>query len=177
MFSGNRTPTFPIGEVAYNEGTEKAETMPRFKPKGMLERSAVADLWKHTLSRIPTAYGRLEYLASLRDANSGVYRHHGLAAAFGRDESVRALRESHEQTFLDWQILSMPEKMGDLREYLLSLEEPSGQVLDYRTHSGLDPRQLPASAREADRALFGQELRMLLEMLRNEFAGAPRAQG
>jgi len=63
--------------------------MRRFKPKGVLERSAAADLWKHTLSRIPTAYGRLMYLGSLRDPNSGIYRHHGLSAAFGREESGR----------------------------------------------------------------------------------------
>ncbi|MDP9115300.1 MAG: hypothetical protein M3O20_16675, partial [Acidobacteriota bacterium] len=75
--------------------------MPRFKPKGMLERDALADLWKHTLSQIPTVYGRLVYLASLRDPNSGTYRHHGLSASFGREQSIYALRKSHEQTFLE----------------------------------------------------------------------------
>jgi hypothetical protein len=46
----------------------------------MLERSATADLFKNTLSRIPTLFGRLAYLASLRDSNSGIYRHYGLAS-------------------------------------------------------------------------------------------------
>ena len=80
--------------------------MPRFKAKGMLERNALADLWKHTLSQIPSTYGRLVYLASLRDPNSGSYRHHGLSAAFGREESGSALRKSHEDIFLEW--LKMP---------------------------------------------------------------------
>jgi len=35
----------------------------------------------------------------LRDANSGQYRHYGLSAAFGREESALALRQSHEQVF------------------------------------------------------------------------------
>ena len=64
--------------------------MPRFKVKGALERSAAEDLWRHTLSRIPTLFGRIAYLASLRDPNSGIYRHHGLSAVFGRDESSNA---------------------------------------------------------------------------------------
>src|SRR5450631_2650711 len=98
--------------------------MPRFKLRGVLERSAVSDLWRHTLSHIPTTFGRLVYLASLRDPNSGVYRHHGLSSVFGRDESIKALRESHEQTFLEWIGLTMEEKHCDLRQYLIAIEEP-----------------------------------------------------
>ena len=89
-------------------GAKVPGKMPRFKLKGTLERDAVADLWKHTLSQIPTTYGRLVYLASLRDPNSGSYRHHGLSAAFGREQSTYALRTSHEQTFLQWLNLPLP---------------------------------------------------------------------
>ena len=35
------------------------------------DRSAAADLWRNTLSQIPTTFGRLIYLASLRDQNTG----------------------------------------------------------------------------------------------------------
>ena len=87
--------------------------MPRFKPKGSLERTAADDLWKHTLSRIPAVYGRLMYLTSLRDPNSGLYRHHGLSAAFGRDESSKPLKQSHERTFLEWLKLPLPDKNRD----------------------------------------------------------------
>ena len=61
----------------------------------MLERTATADLFKNTLSRIPTVFGRLAYLASLRGPDSGVYGHHGLTLMFGREESKRALARSH----------------------------------------------------------------------------------
>ena len=43
------------------------------------ERGAAADVWRHTLSQIPYLYGRLAYLGSLRNANTGRYEHHGLA--------------------------------------------------------------------------------------------------
>src|SRR4051812_48038834 len=97
--------------------------MPRFRLKGSLNQDAVADLWKHTLSRIPTVFGQIAYLASLRDTNSGVYKHHGLAAAFGRDESIRALRESHETSFQQWLEMPLADRSQDLRSYLQSLEE------------------------------------------------------
>ena len=107
--------------------------MPRFKPKGMLERDALADLWKHTLSQIPSVYGRLVYLASLRDPNSGAYRHHGLSAAFGREQSTYALRKSHEQTFLEWLTMPLTAKNADFRAYFQSVssEESPQAVVTY----------------------------------------------
>src|SRR3954465_8588461 len=105
--------------------------MPRFRPKGMLERSALADLWKHTLSQIPSIYGRMVYLASLRDANSGIYRHHGLSAAFGRESSLSALRNSHEEIFKVWLRLPMSAQSADLITHFQNLEEIPRQVLNY----------------------------------------------
>src|SRR6202158_3406870 len=121
--------------------------MPRFRSKGMLERTALADLWKHTLSQIPTVYGRLAYLASLRDPNSGAYRHHGLSAAFGREESARALKQSHERTFSEWLNLALAEKSGDLKTYLESLENPQGIVVNYWLRSDHYRTYIPDSAR------------------------------
>src|SRR6202171_603321 len=116
--------------VAYN-GERRNRKMPRFKLKGMLERNALADLWKHTLSQIPSTYGRVVYLASLRDANSGIYRHHGLSAAFGREESLSALRKSHEDAFREWLNLPLPDKSADLVAYFQSLDENPRQVVTY----------------------------------------------
>jgi hypothetical protein len=141
--------------------------MPRFKPKGMLERSALQDLWKHTLWRIPTILGRLAYLASLRDPNSGIYRHHGLSTAFGREESGKALRESHEQVFAEWLNLPLAGKHQDLMEYLAGLEDSRQAVVDHWLRSKVYRTQVPSSAREAEEKLFLEDLRALLETARN----------
>jgi hypothetical protein len=148
--------------------------MPRFKPKGMLERDPLADLWKHTLSRIPSIYGRLVYLASLRDPNSGFYRHHGLGLAFGREDSARALRESHEQVFVEWLSLPLPSKSSDLKEYLAGLEENSAVVAATWLRSGHYRNLVPDRATRAQKAQFLQESGTLLEMIRNAYgAGSP----
>ncbi len=151
--------------------------MPRFKPKGMLERTAVDDLWKHTLSRIPTVYGRLAYLSGLRDPNSGIYRHHGLSAAFGRDESGRALRRSHEEIFLQWLNLALAEKHADLQSYLAALEDPSRTVVDHWLHSRSYKTQIPSAARPAEGDLYCSELEALLELMQNDRSAGGSGQG
>lgn len=148
--------------------------MPRVR-KGALERSAAGDLWKRTLSQIPTVYGRLAYLASLRDPNSGIYRHHGLAAMFGRDESSRSLRESHEQIFLEWIALSMREKRLDLGRHFAGLEDPMNVVVDHLLASGIYRSQSPASARAMEHALFCTDFEILLETIRNGLGEAPES--
>jgi hypothetical protein len=129
----------------------------------MLERSATADLFKNTLSRIPTLFGRLAYLSGLRDPNSGIYRHHGLASIFGREESRKALGQSHQSVFQEWLNLPLEEKRGDLSKYLDSLEDSLPTVLDHwsnlRTYRGY----MPASARESERELFCAEFEVLLD--------------
>jgi len=141
--------------------------MPRFRPMAKLERSALADLWKHTLSRIPTVSGRLVYLATLRDVNSGTYRHHGLIASFGREEAVKALRESHDVAFREWLQLSLAEKNSDLRDYLARLDEPQDEVVHHWLQSRLYRSYVPASAISAEADLFCRDLETLLELLRN----------
>lgn len=146
--------------------------MPRFKLKGTLERSAAADLWKHTLSRIPSAYGRLAYLVSLRDPNSGVYRHHGLSSVFGRDESARALCASHERALLDWLKLDLESKTVDLRNYIDGLDEDRDVVLQYLARSAKNEFQLPDGARRADRLLFHRDFETAVALLRNGFGAS-----
>ena len=141
--------------------------MPRFRPMAKLERNALADLCKHTLSRIPTFCGRLVYLATLRDVNSGTYRHHGLAAAFGRDEALRALKESHQAAFQGWLNLTLAEKNEDLRDYLLALDEPLDGVVQHWLHSGVYRTYVPATAREAETELFCRDLQTLLQLMKN----------
>lgn len=150
------------------EGEEPDSGMPRFRPMAKLERSALADLWKYTLSRIPTACGRLAYLASLRDPQSGAYKHHGLIASFGRDEAVRALRDSHQKEFQEWLKLPLAEKNEDLRDYLIALDNPQDEVVDYWVKSGIYRSYVPAGALPVETDLFCRDLETLLAFLKHD---------
>ena len=148
--------------MAYNQARKR---VPQFRPKPMLDRSAIADLFRNTLSKIPTVFGQLGYFAALRDPDSGVYQHHGMAAIFGRDESRRALAESHERVFREWLNLSLAKKSADVLEYLDGLRDSKPAVLRHWTRSAIYRSYVPASARESERQLFFQEFEVLLETL------------
>ena len=158
--------------------------MPRFRPSAKLERSALANLWKHTLSHIPTVSGRLVYLASLRDVNSGSYKHHGLFTSFGREEAVGALRESHEESFQTWLNLPLAEKNHDLKQYLTGVDDPEEEVVEYWLQSGVFRSYVPANAMEMETELFCRDLETLLQFLQHDAirsrlrsGGEPRHRG
>jgi len=150
--------------------------MPRFRPAAKLERSALADLCKNTLSRIPTLSGQLIYLATLRDLNSGTYRHHGLIALFGRDEAVKALKESHQVAFQAWLNLSLAEKSEDLKNYLRTLDDSPEEIAEHWLKSGVYRTYVPAAAIRAEADHFCKDLETLLQLLRNQAVrGQPRS--
>ncbi|MGB9604481.1 MAG: hypothetical protein ACP5U2_05315 [Bryobacteraceae bacterium] len=136
------------------------------------ERTAPDDLWRRTLSQIPTVFGRLVYLSSLRDPNTGRYEHFGLAQMFGEDEADRALRQSHLETFQEWLGFGLQRQMEDLDHYLAGLHRDPRTIL--ATWSRVEPYRnlIPAAAREPERRLYLADLEALLELLKNEYGVA-----
>jgi hypothetical protein len=145
--------------------------MRSFQPRGTLDRSAGANLFRYTLARIPSVFGRLMYLSSLRDPNTGTYRHYGLQAAFGRDQSIQALTTSHTRTFREWLKLPLSEKHTDIATYLESLDDPKGLVVSYWLESQGYTGCVPDTATKADRALFLDDAGRLLAALKRSNGG------
>lgn len=141
--------------------------MNRLQSRGPLDRGAAADLWRRTLSQIPTLFGRLVYLSALRDSNTGRYDHFGLSQSFGEIESDRVLRESHEQVFSEWLYLTLEMQQADLDLYLSGLDGDHATVLE--TWIRLAPYRYlpPSSAREVEKRLYIADLEALLSVLWN----------
>jgi hypothetical protein len=139
------------------------------RPRGMLERDPVSDLWRNTLSQIPSVFGRLVYLAAVRDLNSGRYEHHGLALVFGENEADRALRRSHIQTFSEWICFNLEQQKADLMLYLSGLMDERRRVI--QTWLRIEPfrTMIPSSATKAESELYLSDFRMLLNLLKNEY--------
>ena len=142
------------------------------RPRAMLERDAISDLWRNTLSQIPAVFGRLVYFAGVRDANSGRYEHHGLALVFGENEADRALRRSHIQTFSEWLCFDLEQQKADLDLYLSALLDDRREVID--TWLRLEPFRtlVPTSATKAETELYLSDFRILLALLKNEYGVA-----
>jgi len=140
--------------------------------KSSADEPAAADLWKRTLRQLPSTYGRMVYLASLRDANSDRYEHHGLAARFSPEQADAVLRASHEQVFQDWLALSVRDQKADIDLYLSSLDDDKQLVIE--TWLKIMPFQNlpPARALGVEADLFISDFRVLLELLRGEYRAA-----
>ena len=141
------------------------------RPAGVRERfdkGAAPDLWRHTLSQIPSVFGRLVYLAGLRDANSGQYIHHGLSAVFGEEQAHLAMKASHKDLFAEWLEFGLAEQKADLELYLSGLT--AGQPTVLASWHRLEPyRNLPPdTAMAPERELFLADIETLLMLMRRE---------
>ncbi|MDQ2949090.1 MAG: hypothetical protein M3Y27_24655 [Acidobacteriota bacterium] len=138
--------------------------------KNILERDAGSDLWRHTLSRIPSVFGRLVYLSSLRNPNNARYRHDGLALVFGEDEANRALRKGHNHAFAEWLTFNIEEQKADLDLYLSGLLEEKHTVLNSWINLAHHRSLIPNSAKSVERRLYLADFQAILELVRNEYA-------
>jgi len=144
------------------------------EPAIPLERDASGVLWRRTLSQIPSLFGRLVWLASLRNPHSGVYEHHGLAVVFGPEESNKALRLSHLACCREWLNMSLQDQMADLRLYLDSQSENPGEIIGNWQELGYWRTILPGSIRGAERATYLANVEALLKLLLSETVGGAR---
>jgi hypothetical protein len=145
--------------------SEVSEAMRVARPKSLLDRDAKEDLWRHTVSRIPTQFGKLQYLASLRDSNTGLYEHHGLTLLFGEKEAGRAMRLMHRQVFADWLNRALAAQEADLSEYLSGIGGPIEAVL------------AAWDLMAGEKALYSSDMRTLVSLLRCRYGVDARAQG
>jgi hypothetical protein len=139
----------------------------RRKAQGSNESSA-DELWRHTIGQIPSSFGRLVYLASLRDQNTGRYEHHGLSQMFGEEDSDQALRQSHEGIFDGWLGFDLQQQKEDMDLYLSAFHVEKRTIL--ATWIRLAPYRnlMPTKVQEPERRLYLTDIEAILELLKNE---------
>jgi hypothetical protein len=132
----------------------------------VFDRSATSDLWRNTISQIPSVFGRLVYLASLRNPNNGAYEHHGLALVFGEDEANKALKNSHAAVFAEWLTFNLEQQKADLDLYISGLFEDKRVVVETWLRLAPYRNLLPASVRGVEKRLYMADFAALLELLK-----------
>jgi hypothetical protein len=137
------------------------------RPKSLLDRDAKEDLWLHTLSQIPTQFGKLQYLASLRNPNTGTYEHHGLFLVFGEKQAAKALRQNHKQVFAEWLTMDLASQEYDLAGYLGGVGGSMKEIL--AAWDLLEPwkQYIPIGVMSSEKALYSADLRTLVSLLKH----------
>jgi hypothetical protein len=79
---------------------------------------AAGDLRNRTLAEIPRSLDRLIYLASMRDYNTGLYYHDGLASRFTQEVACEALANCHREAFSQLVNCSLRELVNQMEGYI-----------------------------------------------------------
>jgi hypothetical protein len=139
------------------------------------EKEAIlTESWQRTLAGIPTFPGRMAYLASLRNANTGTYEHFGLSQRIGGPEVDRLLRRSHVDLFQQWLCFGLERQRRELDDYLADLEGDKREIVSTWLSLGPYAAWIPAESRDVERKLYYADLGAVLELIRRDYGVASR---
>jgi hypothetical protein len=88
--------------------------------KRMDVQKAAEDVRLRTLATMPTVLDRFVYLASMRDYNTGLYYHDGLAARFSPEIACEALSDCHREAYRELISCSLQDLAGQMEAYMES---------------------------------------------------------
>jgi hypothetical protein len=109
-------------------------------PRRMDVQQAAEDLRRRSLSDLPRPLDRLIYLASMRDYNTGLYYHDGLASRYSQEVACEALADCHRQAFRELIGCSLEEIVAQMQAYMASTHtSPADFLTAWR---GLEPYRI-----------------------------------
>ncbi|HZQ54292.1 MAG TPA: hypothetical protein VFB14_18975 [Bryobacteraceae bacterium] len=127
------------------------------------------DLWSRELAQIETAYGRLVYLAALRNPNTGRYEHY----ASPEQSANIALRAIHESIFKQWIGIPLEQKKADLELYIAGLDQiDKAELIDAWLRLTPYKNLVPASIQGPERQKHISDFEAILGLLKNVYGVA-----
>jgi len=136
------------------------------------DREVFDETWGRELAEIETAYGRLVYLASLRDSNSGKYEHYATEPDSRKRVHSQFLR-LHEAIFREWVDYTLERKKADIELYIRGLDSlnPS-ELVDAWLRLTPYKNLVPAAIRGPEREQHISDFEAILGLLRNVYGVA-----
>ncbi len=126
------------------------------------------------LSRIETSYGKLVYLAGLRNPDTGRYDYFGAVRNAQEDvEASRTLRKVHEQVFKEWVRYSLRDKKTDIELYISGIGQVDRvQLIDAWLRLTPYKNLVPASIQGPEREKHVSDFEAILGLLKNVYGVA-----
>jgi hypothetical protein len=134
--------------------------------------AAIEDLESRTLRRIGFSFGRLIYIASTRDYNTGRYYHDGLAFQFSADVAAQALAHVHREVFFELALSPLRDLTQQIQRYVLSSGAEPRDVI--RGWEKLEPYRVvvPMEADPLTAGLFLANVRIALPIVESRLQSA-----
>ncbi len=107
--------------------------------------AASADLRKRTLTHTSGSLDCMIYIASMRDYNTGLYVHQGLAARFSPEAASEALADCHQECFQELISLELKDLTEQLDLYMRSTGSAPHDFL--RAWKDLEPYRVAVPGR------------------------------
>jgi hypothetical protein len=147
--------------------------MLRSRPNATETDSADA-LWIRDLSQIATSYGRLVYLAGLRNPDTGRYEHYGSTSGSPSNlVASRTLKRIHESIFKEWVSYSLERKKADIELYTASIDQVDrSELIDAWLRLTPYKNLVPASIRGPERQRHISDFEAILGLLKNVYGVA-----
>jgi len=136
-------------------------------------RRIIEDFTQRSLSAISSEFGRLAYVAGLREPQTGAYSHSGLAEVYSPGGVQEALSATHELLFSRVLQLPLAQQLEDLNRCLADSDtrEFSGIWKNAEFQASL----CPVGTTDGTNELFAANLEALLEVIENDATTVGRA--
>lgn len=137
------------------------------------EREASETLWVRDLSQIESSYGKLVYLAGLRNPDTGRYEHYANQGYSGVLVASRALKRVHESIFREWVSFPLERKKADIEFYISGIDQVDrAELVDAWLRLTPYKNLVPASIRGPEREKHISDFEAILGLLRNVYGVA-----
>ena len=132
--------------------------------------TAIDDLENRTIAGIAGDIGRLIYLASTRDYNTGHYYHAGLASSFTEEVASKALAACHQEAFRRLVFNSLENLVEQMEAFVSSARVPAIEIVE--AWKKLEPYRvtIPMDSDPVAAGLFFANIKTALAILQARLA-------
>ena len=130
-------------------------------------------LWLRNLSQIRTSYGRLVYLAGLRNADTGKYEHYGAFISPAPEIVSHSILRAHEHIFREWIGYSLEKKKADIDLYISGIDQiDKADLVDAWLRLTPYKNLVPGSIQGPERQRHVSDFEAILGLLKNVYGVA-----
>lgn len=130
------------------------------------------DLWARELSHINTSYGRLVFLAGLRNPDTARYEYYGCPQSIPSSTVSQAVARLHEEIFREWITYTLERKKADVDLYISTLEIDPADLVDAWLRLTPYKNLVPGSFQGPERQKHISDFEAILGLLKNVYGVA-----